>query len=166
VLNEAASGSGQACGSTFLNRIFARYLRDRLEDDPDWDDDILVEAMKRFEADIKRKFHEDRPGPYYIPVFPLRDNPRKGIYRGRLRLSREDIKEIFEPVISEIIKLVKEQIRATQRNVKGVLLVGGFGQNVYLRERLKSELGTDINVQQGLQPYVLIDVLEAIKCTE
>jgi hypothetical protein len=111
--------------------------------------------MKRFETDIKRKFHEGRPGPYYIPVYSLRDNPRQGIQRGRLRLTKDDIKDIFEPVITEIVLLVKNQIRATGGRVKAVLLVGGFGQNFYLRNRLKAEVGDDISVQESLEPYVL-----------
>ena len=108
--------------------------------------------MKRFETEIKRKFQEGRAGVYYIPVYPLPDNPHKGISRGRLRLSEEDIKGIFEPVICEIIKLVNDQIGATRTRVKGVLLVGGFGRNIYLRERLKAAVRADISVHERLQP--------------
>lgn len=48
-ITEAAPGSGSLCGSTFLNRIFHKFLEDKLGNDPNWDDDVLEEAMQRFE---------------------------------------------------------------------------------------------------------------------
>lgn len=152
VLREAAAGSGKACGSIFLNRIFADYLKDRFGETPRWDDEVLREAMKRFDAEIKRKFHEDRLDQYFIPVNPLADDPAEGIRRGRLRLTKDIIKTIFEPVIEEIIRLVQNQIKETSRTVKAILLVGGFGQNVYLRARLQEAVGHGINVRESLQP--------------
>ena len=43
---------------------------------------------------------------------------------------------------------MSDQILATRTTVKAVLLVGGFGQNNYLKERLRASLGT----VQILQP--------------
>ena len=43
-ITEAAAGSGSSCGSTFLNRIFQKHLKDKLGDDRDWDDDVLEEV--------------------------------------------------------------------------------------------------------------------------
>ncbi|KAL8930746.1 MAG: hypothetical protein Q9208_000287 [Pyrenodesmia sp. 3 TL-2023] len=51
-ISEAAPGSGSPCGSTILNRIFRKFLEDRLGHDPNWDDDVLEEAMKRFEVTV------------------------------------------------------------------------------------------------------------------
>lgn len=46
-ISEAAPGSGSACGSTFLNRIFHKFLKDKLSEDPNWDDDVLEEVYAR-----------------------------------------------------------------------------------------------------------------------
>lgn len=43
-ISEAAPGTGAACGSTFLNRIFQRFLKDKLSMDPNWDDVVLEEV--------------------------------------------------------------------------------------------------------------------------
>ena len=43
-ITEAAPGSGSSCGSTFLNRIFQKYLRDKLGNNPNWDEDVLEEV--------------------------------------------------------------------------------------------------------------------------
>lgn len=41
---EAAPGSGSSCGSTFLNRIFQKFITDKLRKDPNWDEEVLEEV--------------------------------------------------------------------------------------------------------------------------
>ena len=64
-----------------------------------------------------------------------------------------DVREIFEPVVTEIVGLIHGQInRVTTlgKSVKAVLMVGGFGQNAYLRERIRRELaGKGVEVMQS-----------------
>ena len=55
-IEEATPGSGMLCGSSFLNRIFEKFLKDKLAALPGWDEEILEEAMKRFEMVTKRQF--------------------------------------------------------------------------------------------------------------
>lgn len=42
---EVTPGSGSLCGSTFLNRIFQKFLQDKLGSNAEWDDDVLEEAI-------------------------------------------------------------------------------------------------------------------------
>ena len=58
------------------------------------------------------------------------------------------MRDIFEPVVQKIIKLVKGQILATNKKISAIILVGGFGQNNYLKERLRSSVGKSIQVLQ------------------
>jgi molecular chaperone DnaK (HSP70) len=45
--------------------------------------------------------------------------------------------EIFEPIICDVLDLVREQVNmAGNRTVAAVLLVGGFGASQYLRDRI------------------------------
>ncbi|KAL9119325.1 MAG: hypothetical protein Q9187_004122 [Circinaria calcarea] len=141
-LNEAAPGTGDLCGSTFLNRIFSEYLNNKFKGDYEWesDSDILATAMEHFETQTKSSFHGDQGD--YIPVHGLK--PRPGIIKGRLMVSKSDLRDIFKPVVSQIITLVRKQINETQRKVKLILLVGGLGSSPYLRNRLREEFGKDI----------------------
>lgn len=41
---EAAPGSGSTCGSTFLNRIFQKFLEEKLGGDSNWDVDVMEEV--------------------------------------------------------------------------------------------------------------------------
>jgi sugar (pentulose or hexulose) kinase len=66
------------------------------------------------------------------------------------------LKEIFEHVILQVIKLVKDQIKSTNKKIKAVLLVGGFGQNAYLKERLRTALGTEITVMQPTNAWTAV----------
>ena len=57
VLNivEAAPGSGSLCGSTFLNRIFQKFLEEKLGDDENWDNDVLEEVVSSVQGLIDAK---------------------------------------------------------------------------------------------------------------
>lgn len=85
----------------------------------------------------------------------LRDNPAYGVRRGRLCLTGSDVSKIFEPVVKEVISLVKGQIAATRAEVKAVLMVGGFGQSVFLRDSIRSAVADQgIEVMQSPNGFV------------
>jgi molecular chaperone DnaK (HSP70) len=84
---------------------------------------------------------------YTIPVPGLSNNERLGIRRGRLNIKHAEVKGIFDPIVDNIIQLVKDQIASTSKTIKAVLLVGGFGQNNYLKEILRKSLN-DVEVMQ------------------
>jgi len=66
-----------------------------------------------------------------------------------LRVTDAEIQEVFDKVIPEVIALVKGQIKATQKRVKAVLLVGGFGQSAYLRDCIREAVGSKVKVMQS-----------------
>jgi len=55
-IKEAAAGSGGLCGSTFLNRRFGEFLTKKLENESGWDEELLSEAMERFDSVVSRYF--------------------------------------------------------------------------------------------------------------
>jgi tRNA A37 threonylcarbamoyltransferase TsaD len=67
----------------------------------------------------------------------LKDNTSRDVRRGRYRLTGADVMTIFDPVVKEVVSLVLGQIDATREAVKAVLLVGGFGQNTFLRDSIR-----------------------------
>jgi len=136
-LVEATRGSGDLCGSTFLNRIFAKHLSKKLRDYQEWDDRYQADALKEFEDDIKKNFDGDTSQTYIFPARGL-ENPELGIKDGMLELPGKEIKAVFDPVVNRIISLVTEQIRNTKKDVKAVLMAGGFGSSSYLCERIEN----------------------------
>ena len=152
-LTEASIGSGLLCGSSFLNRKFEQFLKARLENEPGWDSDVLEEAMKRFENGVKRQFRGTFGERFLIPVPGLADNTALGIKRNKMTLAGTEVRLIFEPVLNEVTKLVMEQLKASKKDVKAVLLVGGFGQSAYLRDSIRKEVKSAFSTKtEVIQP--------------
>lgn len=147
-VTEAAMGSGRLCGSTFLNRIFQKFLVEKLSLNEEWDEEVVEDAMKRFDLVTKKTFRGGANEEFIIPVPGLADDPSQGVRRGKFKMNGTQVKAIFDPVVDEVVALVRGQITATQKKVKAVLLVGGFGQNAYLRETVRAAIDPAIEVMQ------------------
>ena len=108
--------------------------------------------MKRnFRGTFGEEFQIPGPQPLYSTLFivtnckgytvpGLQDNKELRIRKNKMTLAGTDVKAIFDPVVKEVINLVTGQIKATKRHVKAVILVGGFGQNAYLRDAIREEV--------------------------
>lgn len=153
LVKEATKGDGYVCGGMFVNRVFARYLRQTYGNDPSWSDDVLEDAVRAFEENVKKRFDGRLDKSYSINIGI--QNHRPGIAHGKLRLPGEQIKGFFDPVVAEIEKLVLAQIRTTTERVKSVILVGGFGGNKYLFDKLQKAVGDGIKVSKPKNTYVL-----------
>lgn len=171
-VGEATEGTGGKCGSSMLNKRFRQYLKRKIGSDY-WTDDRLVEANNAFElvnffeshlfrrtvnADglqFKQSFMPEGE-PLTLRV-EMPDNVALGVRRGRFKIGQADMRtEIFEPVILDIISLVREQIRLIGGSVTAVLLVGGFGQSQYLKSRIKAAINSSIQVLQPANGWTAV----------
>ncbi|KAK4238359.1 chaperone protein DnaK [Achaetomium macrosporum] len=165
-VREAAPGTGSLCGSAFLNMRFAKFLKAKLGNIEGFDDEVLADAMERFDKtvcpffplhDMRQFTLKDRDDDTYtIPVGGLAKDKALGINRGRYALKVSDLRVIFEPVVQEVIKLVKDQITSSRVSIKAVLLVGGFGASIYLKERLRAAIDSKIHIMQPPNPWLAI----------
>jgi len=67
-------------------------------------------------------------------------SPKYNQRRATVRFENTDMMELFDPLITEIIELVKGQVEAAIKKgekVHQLFLVGGFGESPYLNLRLK-----------------------------
>ncbi|KAF7532041.1 hypothetical protein G7054_g8324 [Neopestalotiopsis clavispora] len=135
----AAKGSGELCGSSYLNRILRKHLEARMRGyHGGWDQKYLDVAVNDFETTVKVEFTGDDGENHRILMPALTDSRRYGVKDGNLVLGGKELREIvFDPVIGRIQKLVEDQIANTPRPVKRVLLAGGFGQSSYLKQQLQ-----------------------------
>ncbi|KAI8932989.1 hypothetical protein NX059_009643 [Plenodomus lindquistii] len=152
-VKEAVRGTGAKCGSSMLNQRFRRYLKQKLGDTY-WTVDRLAEATDIFE-EFKKTFTQNSE-PLLINV-ALADDAAKNIRRGRLRIPHADMKkQVFEPIIKDVIDEVKDQIRLAQGNVAAVLMVGGFGASEYLRARIDAAVGPSIKTIQPANGWTAV----------
>jgi hypothetical protein len=162
-VEEAAPPSSRLCGSMYLNRVFADYIKDRFGSNPGWNDNIMGRATEQFDANIKNGFDGNLSEDYSVLCFGLADDPLSGVENNEFHLSGKEIRGIFEPVITEILKLVVDQILATKKSIKAVILVGGFSNNSYLRKKLQAEVERPIQVYQPANRYVLAAHIPEVK---
>lgn len=137
---------------------FAKFLRAKLGREDGFDDEVMAEAMDRFEKTVKRQFtmHAPPDETYTIPVGGLANNRELGISRGRYALKAADLQVIFEPVVQEVIQLVKDQISASAVPIRAVLLVGGFGASNYLKERIRNSVDRKIQIMQPPNAWLAV----------
>ncbi|KAL9087723.1 MAG: hypothetical protein Q9165_006490 [Trypethelium subeluteriae] len=153
-VEESAVGTGGLCGSAFLNYRFEDHVRERLgaekfaqmrEKKPkSW-----MMGLRYFEEFVKRNFSMEEGGglggEVNVPFPGLPDDEDAGLDSGFLVMTPEQVEAIFEPVIKEVEQLVEGQVEAIRENggvVKGIVLVGGFGQSNYLYQRLKAHFNS------------------------
>ena len=110
------------------------------------------QVTKNFEL-AKIAFRNDESYPtYWVGVPTVGDIEEVDIVAGQFPISREEMKSLFDPIIDQIIELIKGQIIlvSTGREVvNSILLVGGFGESEYLYQRVHEwALKYDIQVIQ------------------
>lgn len=102
------------------------------------DDDYITGMVAAFENRTKRLFDGEMTN-YAVEFGTTRDNDRpRGIIKGRLSLTMNEVSSTFEDVIHRIVNSCLVLLCA--RNVKYVLLVGGFGESIYLQKELTKYL--------------------------
>ncbi|KAK7966926.1 uncharacterized protein PG986_001203 [Apiospora aurea] len=160
-VREAAKGSGGLCGGAFVDEAFKAHLQAALGHEDAFDNEVLGVAVQAFESGPKRKFSTSSipNGTSSVPVFGMANNPELGIRNGRLHLRASDIYSMFEPVVLQIIRVAKEQIHSANVPIDAVVLVGGFGTSLYLRERLKDEIEDKENIPLRFTPQSQLAVV-------
>lgn len=67
--------------------------------------------LDQFEDTLKRDFVDtEAEDEFSCPVGGIPDDPISGVLDGSLVLTREDMRNIFDPIINQIIPLVQDQI--------------------------------------------------------
>jgi len=146
-IEETAQGTGDLCGSTFLNRIFEEKLLDKFHGAllVEWKKDYHAAAMRRFETLTKRQFEGRLDKDFKFAARNMKANDSVGISGGNLTITGREMREIFKLVIPKVINLLQAQIRETLKSgkeVQRILLAGGFGQSKYLQDSIKKAIPT------------------------
>ncbi|KAI5807165.1 hypothetical protein EDC01DRAFT_781954 [Geopyxis carbonaria] len=138
-VTECAVGTGDFCGSTYIDRAFSTYLQKRMGTHfTSLRAETQQRIIKNFE-EVKCAF-EDRPEKpsFYVSIPTLDTIEDAGIVDGELEISRADMRALFDPVVAQVLALLDGQVAAVGARVASVLLVGGFGESKYLYKRLQA----------------------------
>ncbi|RPA89023.1 actin-like ATPase domain-containing protein [Choiromyces venosus 120613-1] len=145
-VEEAAVGTGDKCGATFVDRNFKEWLKGKLGESnykkiPKEKLMIGSKLMKEFE-DAKTSFSGDGPdGLITVPSeVGITEDSSRGIEDGEIMITAPDFQEIFDPCINRTLELIDGQIAAVHAKgsqVKYVFLVGGFGKSEYMFKKVQ-----------------------------
>ncbi|KAI8066488.1 hypothetical protein BC940DRAFT_302289 [Gongronella butleri] len=142
-LKEVTKGSGDTCGSTFLDRNMEKLIRERFAHFGDVKQRCMDSMLNHFIERIKPQF-DDGDDEYFIPIpfslgYPNNDDPDHHIFDGTMVFGFEELRDkVFEPVVVRVLDLIQKQLDASaQRPVDAIFMVGGFGKSLYLQRRVR-----------------------------
>ncbi|KAH7157318.1 hypothetical protein B0J13DRAFT_592817 [Dactylonectria estremocensis] len=164
-VKELVPGTGGMAGSLGLNKRFAEAV-ERLVGEDQWYElkksKAFFLANKLFDREIKKSFQGSQDEEYFVnfPTAKLEDDPDNGLESNTWRMTGEDLKAIFDPLVTDILRLINDQIQRVRlkqgtQDMKGIFLVGGFGGNQYLMKRVRNE-HPDIEILQPPDAWAAI----------
>ncbi|KAL7412278.1 actin-like ATPase domain-containing protein, partial [Mrakia frigida] len=150
---EVCARSGANCGSLFLDLRFRELVKSLLRNHPvHLDPPSLANYLHSFSETDKINFRgrEDDNTFFLFPTFNSEDadDPAVGLINGELAIKGSVLRrEVFDPVISEVLDLIQGQVdRNGTKGVDALLLVGGFSGSEYLFHRIEEQFGSSIKV--------------------
>ncbi|KAK3378394.1 Hsp70 family protein-like protein [Podospora didyma] len=149
VLNWSLELASGMAGSLGLNKRFSGAVQNVVGDDQwlalkksiGW-----AKAQAEFDKQVKPAFKGNLDEYYFInfPQADLDDNPDENLASNCWNMTGKDVKNIFDPLITDILRLIDEQvknalIKRQGQGIKGIFLVGGFGSSLYLKAAVEKE---------------------------
>ncbi|KAK6511744.1 hypothetical protein TWF481_000650 [Arthrobotrys musiformis] len=141
-VDEAVVGTGDTCGSTYIDQAFEDFFKNRMGEHYD---SLRVaqrqRVMRNFE-EVKCGFRDRDDQETYSVIVPGKNNiPEARVVDGEFEITREEMRVLFDDVIDKVIGLIADQVREIARmdrrpSNRQILLVGGFGQSPYLYKRV------------------------------
>nr|OQO22529.1 hypothetical protein B0A51_09680 [Rachicladosporium sp. CCFEE 5018] len=145
------------CGSTSIDRAFHELMSERfgsawgqIEERRKGPGSKFMDQWER----VKRSFGDTGDERNSELQLIIRDAPESQYYdeeEGMVKLTKADVRQVFEPAVAEVIALVVQQnetIKTAGKKLDRLVLVGGFGESAYLYSRLKKWCQT-----RGIQAY-------------
>jgi len=86
---------------------------------------------------------------FHFTCFNVEDphDPSVGLIDGQLSIPGDLLRrEVFDPVVGEVLQLIEEQLQKVHQPVDALLLVGGFAGSGYLKQRVEEQFSSRIKV--------------------
>ncbi|KAG8792445.1 hypothetical protein FRC12_006092 [Ceratobasidium sp. 428] len=142
-LEEARPSGCVQAGAIFVDAAAEEYIRNVLQDSALGQEDIqdyTARGAQDFESTAKRTFCNELEENMVEIAGPRFNNSSIKVRRGRMTISGKIIKSFFDSCLDEITSSVDQQMQGVAVSnppFKYMLLVGGFGDSLYLRREFK-----------------------------
>ncbi|KAG8752842.1 hypothetical protein FRC14_006668 [Serendipita sp. 396] len=138
-LEEVCASECVQAGEVFVDREAYALLTKKLSKSKFKDKGSISDMVEKFEQRTKRIF--DGSQESNVIEFGSRDNDRKyGIIQGKITLTASEVRTAFDDIIKRSTESCLKLLRG--RQVKYLILVGGFGESPFLRSRFEQEFGS------------------------
>jgi len=149
---EMCARSGANCGSLYLDINFRELVQALLADHPaHLGAASLASFMHSFSETDKLTYQgaSDDHNMFQFTCFNTEDphDPSVGLIDGQLSIPGNLLRrEVFDPVVSQVLQLIEEQIQKVDQRIDALLLVGGFAGSNYLKQRVEEKFSSRIRV--------------------
>jgi molecular chaperone DnaK (HSP70) len=154
-LGEVTERIGDFCGSTFIDKEFVKFLREKLgtraidlliENHYGQYQCLIQEFCRRVKIPFKgnnKRFHYELDIDENAPILLqyVSEETKKIMEKNEwlIDIKYNDIKKMFDPIIDRIIRMIHIQLKNNRETCSAMFIVGGFSENIYLQERIKQE---------------------------
>ncbi|CAB4425207.1 unnamed protein product [Rhizophagus irregularis] len=154
-LSEITEGTGDFCGSTFIDNEFIDFLRKKLGIDAinSFRDSCygqIQSMIQEFCQRVKLPFTGDdlvfsyeldieMTAPALLQYIDKETRFKMEENEWLIEINYKDIKAMFDPVVDRIIRLIHLQLSNAREECSAMFLVGGFSGSIYLQNRIKQE---------------------------
>ena len=153
-LEEVCRGSGESCGSTFVDEEMYTWLKNKLG--PVWkrmeaDNVSLAEYFNEPWQKIKLSFRGDMDDASFDIPAKLSKAYMTNEDRARLNggdeiiITENDVRNFFHNSVVKIKKLIRDLLDECGGKIEKCILVGGFGSSQYLLNCIKKDFGSCFN---------------------
>ncbi|GIQ82268.1 heat shock protein 70 family protein [Kipferlia bialata] len=162
-MEEVTRGHGRSCGATYLDVEFLKFVRGKLGEEyySEWCSKYPSEMavlMSSWEK-CKRNFSGPEDESMFIAMPPKmykrlpvgvedRLTDEQDGYDDCLVVTGPEAVAVFDPVVAKVLGCIEEQMKRlkeeggdTNRQLKAMLLVGGFSASPYLIKRVREVFG-------------------------
>ncbi|KAF8896439.1 hypothetical protein BD779DRAFT_1433886 [Infundibulicybe gibba] len=140
VIEEIAPPDCIFAGSVFVSRRAREFLEEKLKKSKYGYPDSLDHITRRFDETTKRLFRH-KTDLQFIPFgSPLDKDLAVGIRGGQLKLTGNEVADLFEPSVQAAVAAIKSQIEASAGMIRSVFLVGGYAASPWLFSQLQERL--------------------------
>jgi len=140
--SQVAGQRGARCGACRLDEEFARCLESKIgtvayQEAPVRIRDLLLKRGRACYMNCADESAFDIPLPR---DYGFTYDQKKGVHKHGIRFTDEEVKRIFDPSVTAILRLLEGQIRVAlrkhQQKPKMVLLVGEFAEHSYIQSKM------------------------------
>ncbi|KAH8101329.1 actin-like ATPase domain-containing protein [Cristinia sonorae] len=149
---EICARSGANCGSIFLDLRFRELIKTLLANHPvHLDAASLAYFQHNFSETEKLAYmgEADDDKMFHFTCFNVdpEDDPSVGLINGELAIPGNLLRrEVFDPVVNQVLELIEEQMRKIDQRLDCLLLVGGFSGSEYLFRKVWERFSSRVKV--------------------